>query len=170
MSAGSNQVLKLLRLVAPALVVMLAGCAGLGKTVEPPRAQIANIRVQEMRGLETVFQVELRVINTNDIPLTVDGMDCELKINDRSFAVGVSGHQVEIPAFGTAVVPVELYSSVLDVLKNLVAMGREKTDKLNYKLTGNIRIEGGAMMPSSLPFESKGELSLTDLTRTPSGR
>jgi len=170
MGSGIDRVLKPLRLVALPLVLMLAGCAGLGKTIEPPRANIANIRVQEMRGLETVFQVELRVINANDIPLTVKGMDCELKINDRPFAVGVSGHQVEIPAFGTAIVPINLYSSVLDMLKSVVGMGLEKADKLTYKLAGNIRIEGGTMMPSSLPFESKGELSLTDLTRTPTSR
>jgi len=157
-------------LIALASLAALVGCAGLGKTIEPPRAHIANIRVQEMRGLETVFQVELRVINTNDVPLTVKGMDCELRINDRPFAVGVSGHQVEIPAFGTAIFPVNLYSSVLDVLKNVVGMGLEKADKLNYKLAGNIRIEGGTLMPSSLPFESKGEISLADLTRTPANR
>jgi LEA14-like dessication related protein len=148
----------------------LSGCAGFGKTIEPPRAHIANISVQEMRGLETVFQVELRVMNTNDVPLTVKGMDCELRINDRAFAMGVTGYQVEIPAFGTAIVPINLYSSVLDMLKNVVGMGLEKADKLNYKLAGNIRIEGGTMMPSSLPFESKGELSLSDLTRTPTNR
>jgi LEA14-like dessication related protein len=161
---------RLLSLITLVSMGTLSGCAGLGKTIEPPRAHIANIRVEEMRGLETVFQVELRVINTNDVPLTFKGMDCELKINDRPFAVGVTGHQVEIPAFGTAIVPINLYSSVLDVLKNLVGMGLEKADKLNYKLVGNIRIEGGAMMPSSLPFESKGELSLTDLTRAPTNR
>jgi LEA14-like dessication related protein len=162
--------LQPLRLVALSMLAMLCGCAGLGKSIEPPRAQIANIRVEEIRGLETVFQVELRVINTNDVPLTVNGMDCELRINDRPFAFGVSGHRVEIPAFGTAIFPVNLYSSVLDVLKNVVGMGLEKADRLNYKLAGNIRIEGGTMMPSSLPFESKGELSLKDLTRTPTSR
>jgi LEA14-like dessication related protein len=129
-------------LIALASMVALAGCAGLGKTIESPRAHIANIRVQEMKGLETVFQVELRFINTNDVPLTVNGMDCELRINDRPFAFGISGHRVEIPAFGTAIFPVNLYSSVLEVLKNVVGMGLEKADKLNYKLDGNIRIEG----------------------------
>ena len=157
-------------LIALASMVALAGCAGLGKTIEPPRAHIANIRVEEMRGLETVFQVELRVLNVNDVPLTVKGMDCELKINDRPFAVGVTGHQVEIPAFGTAIVPINLYSSVLHMLKNVVGMGLEKSEKLSYKLVGSIRIEGGTLTPSSLPFESKGELSLTDLTRTPTNR
>jgi LEA14-like dessication related protein len=170
MGPRMDRVLTPLQLVALPLMAMLFGCAGLGETIQPPRAQIANIRVEEMRGLETVFQVELRVLNVNDVPLTVKGMDCELRINDRPFAVGVSGHQVEIPAFGTAIVPINLYSSVLDVLKNVVGMGLEKADKLNYKLVGSIRIEGGTLMPSSLPFESKGELPLTDLTRTPSGR
>jgi LEA14-like dessication related protein len=170
MGPRKNQTLKGVWLAILPLLVMLSGCAGLGKTIEPPHAQIANIRVQEMRGLETVFLVELRVINANDVPLTVKGMDCSLKINDRPFALGVSGQQVEIPAFGTAIFPINLYSSVLDLLKNVVGMGLEKADKLTYKLAGNIRIEGGSMMPSSLPFESKGELSLADLTHVPSGR
>ncbi len=90
MGSRMDRVLKPLRFVVVPLMVLPFGCAGLGKTIEPPRAHIANIRVEEMRGLETVFQVELRVFNTNDVPLTVKGMDCELKINDRPFAVGVS--------------------------------------------------------------------------------
>ena len=51
-------------LVLLATVVAFGGCAGFGKTLEQPRINLADIRVEEMAGLETAFLVQLRVFNT----------------------------------------------------------------------------------------------------------
>ena len=47
------------------LVMALPACAGLGKPLEPPTIKLADIRVQEVRALETIFQIHLRVLNVN---------------------------------------------------------------------------------------------------------
>ena len=91
----------------------LTGCAGVGKTLEPPRVTLANIQVEEVKAFETIFQIELRVFNTNDIPIEIKGIDCELEINGRKFASCVSKVVKEIPSYGTDTVPITLYSSVL---------------------------------------------------------
>ena len=84
-----------------AIGLLLSGCAGLGKPLEPPRVSLANIRVEDFTGFETVFQIQLRVINTNDVDLKVKGIEAELEINGQSFAAGVSNTPVKIPSFGT---------------------------------------------------------------------
>ena len=98
-------------------MLTVSGCAGLGKTLEPPRINLANITVQEMQGFESVFQIELRIFNTNDVPLDIKGLDCELEINDRHFASGVSDTTTKIPSYGTAKIPIVVYSSVIEMNK-----------------------------------------------------
>ncbi len=139
----------------------LAGCAGVGKTLEPPRVTLANIEVEEVKAFETVFQIELRVFNTNDIPIEIEGIDCELELNGRKFATGVSKVEKEIPSYGTDTVPITLYSSVLEMVRGFLNLpGKEK---LQYKISGRVRLGGGPLVPSVAPFKSDGELSLEGL-------
>lgn len=141
-----------------AVAILLWGCAGLGKRVEPPRAQLANITVQEVRGFEAVLEVELRLFNSNDVPMEIQGIDCELEINDKRLASGVSKTETKVPAYGTATIPITLYSSVLDVVRRVMELpGRENVD---YKLTGNLHLRETTFLYPSIPFRAAGEISL----------
>jgi LEA14-like dessication related protein len=144
-------------------LLLLAGCAGLGKTLEPPRINLSNVQFQESKALETVLQIELRVFNTNDVPIKVKGLDCDLELNGRSFAKGVSSVDKEIPAFGTTTVPVTLYSSVVDLFRGMV--GLHKKEKLKFGVSGRLRLEGGFLMPTVIPFRAEEELSLEGLEK-----
>ena len=142
-----------------AIVVLLIGCAGVGKQLEPPRVSLANIRVAEVSGLETAFEVQMRVFNTNDVALKVKGIKAELEINGQPFATGVSNSPVEIPSYGTELVTVTVYSSVIKMFKSVY--GLKESEELKYRLNGKIRVSAGNnMMPTSLPFESEGQVSL----------
>ena len=154
--------MRLIRLV-PAIAVLtmgllLAGCAGLGQPLEPPRVSLADIRVKEFSGLETVFQIQLRVINTNDVDLKVKGIEAELEINGQSFAAGVSNTPVKIPAFGTELVTVKVYSSVIKMFKSVY--GLQESEELRYRLNGKLRVAGDSAIATTLPFESEGVVTL----------
>ena len=140
------------------LLFLMVGCAGLGKTLEPPRINLSNVQFQESKALETVLQIELRVFNTNDVPIKVKGLDCELELNGRSFATGVSSVDKEIPAFGTTTVPVTLYSSVVDLFRGII--GLQKKEKLKFGVSGRLHLEGGFLIPSTYPFRAEEELAL----------
>lgn len=139
------------------------GCAGLGKPLEPPRIALANIQPQELKGFETVFEIHIRVFNTNDIALEVKGIDCDLEINGENFATGISKTNVKIPAYGTEIVPVVLYSSVIHMFKGIY--GLQRAEELSYRLEGKLRLAGGGYGPSTLPFQTEGKVSLNELTR-----
>jgi LEA14-like dessication related protein len=139
-------------------LLALSGCAGLGKTLEPPRINLSNVEFQESKALETVLQIELRVFNTNDVPIKVKGLDCDLELNGKSFAKGVSSVDKEIPAFGTAIVPVTLYSSVVDLFRGII--GLQKKEKLKVGVSGRLHLEGGFLIPSTYPFRAEEELAL----------
>lgn len=142
------------------ILFILNGCAGWGQRLETPRVTLSNFNVQEIKLFESVFQIEMRVFNTNDIPLEIKGLDCDLEFNGKRLATGVSNAQINIPPYETALVPITLYSSVLGVVSVLRSLS--KTEKLEYKLTGRLRLDKGTML-SVLPFKSQGELPLEGL-------
>jgi LEA14-like dessication related protein len=142
-------------------VLALAGCAGIGRRLETPRISLANLRVVEASGLETVFEVELRVLNPNEMDLEVKGVDCELEVNGQPFARGISAAQVTIPAYGAEIVPVRAFSSVLSIFRSLV--GLSKSAELGYRIKGKLRIGGDAILPPLLPFESSGTFDFAEL-------
>jgi LEA14-like dessication related protein len=141
-------------------IQLLTGCAGVGRHLEPPRISLARIQVQEFTGLEAVFQIKLRVFNTNDIDLNVKGIEADLEINGKPFATGVSQAAVNIPSFGTELVPVTVYSSVVDIVKGI--HGLQKTEQLKYRLKGRLRVSGKSLMSTTLPFESTGQVTLNE--------
>ena len=140
-------------------ILLLTGCAGVGKRLEPPRIQLANIRVQELTGFETVFQIKLRVFNTNDVELNVKGIEADLAINGRPFATGVSKADVQIPAFETRLVPITVYSSIIDIFKSI--HGLQQAEQLQYGLKGKLRVVADNALAASLPFESEGQVTLS---------
>jgi len=144
----------------------MSGCAGIGKTLEPPRVSLANIQVEEVKAFETVFQIQLRVFNTNDIPIEIKGIDCDLEINGRKFASGVSKVEKEIPSYGTDIIPITLYSSVLEMVRGFFNLPNK--EKFQYKISGRVRLGGGPLVPSVVPFKSEGEFSLKGLNNSTS--
>jgi LEA14-like dessication related protein len=154
---------KLYRILIPSglFMFMLTGCAGMGQRLEPPRVKLAAIRVQEFNVLETVFEIQLRVFNTNDTALQVRGLECELEINGRPFAIGVSDADVEIPSYGTHLLPLNVYASVFDIIKSVQGVQKNQ-EHLTYQIRGKVRLGAGAL-PSVLPFNSEGNISLPDL-------
>jgi LEA14-like dessication related protein len=139
---------------------IFSGCAGFGKHLEVPRIALANIQVKEVQILESVFQIDLRVFNTNEVPLDIKGIECDLEFNGRRFATGVSKAETKIPSYETALISMMVYSSVLDVMRGL--QGLSSADKIEYNITGRLRLGAGAM-PAVIPFKSSGEVSLEGL-------
>ena len=144
------------------VTLALAGCAGMGKTLEQPKINLANIRVEEMTGLETAFLVQLRVFNTNETDLKISGIECDLDINDQRFATGVSKLEVTIPSYESELVTVTVYTSVLSMVRSMMSLPHHQ--ELFYRLKGKLRIDDESMLLPTLPFKSEGKVSLKDIT------
>jgi LEA14-like dessication related protein len=141
-------------------LITIAGCAGVGQRMEPPQVKLANLRVEEFSVLETVFEIHLRVFNTNDTALRIKGLQCQLDINGQPFAMGISDVDVEIPSYGTQLLPLRAYASLFDIIKS--AQGMQNQDQLKYHIKGKVRLGAGAF-PSVLDFDSEGNISLPEI-------
>lgn len=152
------------RRIAATLLLMLtvfSGCAGPGKRLEPPRVNLVGIEIVEMTVFEAVWRVELRVINGNEVPLTLKGADCDVEINSRAFAHGLTDSVQTVPAMGTITIPLTVYTSVVEVVRNLISMPADQ--RFTYRIKGRLRISGGFLTPSVLPFSSEGEINLNEM-------
>ena len=138
------------------LTVLVSGCAGLGATREPPRVSLVSIQPKEMGVLEQRYGLQLRILNPNDIALPVAGMQYSLQINDREFAYGVSRQPVTIPAYGEAVLDVDVVSSLLRLLQQLQEASTGKQESLKYRLSGSLSLENHL---GKLPFDYSGDLN-----------
>jgi len=153
--------------VASLFLIFIAGCAGVGQRLEPPRVKLANIRPESFNVLETVFDVQLRVFNTNETAIQIRGVESEIEINGKTFAYGVSESDIEIPAYGTAILPLRVYSSVFDIIKGAAGLHNQK--QLSYHIKGKLRL-GASTFPRVLPFESEGNISLPDISELKENR
>ncbi len=150
-------------------LLLLVGCAGLGKKLEPPRISLANISVQEFKTFETVFKLQIRVFNTNDIPLVVNALDCDLDVNGKRLATGVTEAETTIPALGSGLLDVAVYASSLQMVARVLdglgvsGTGRDQ-ESIDYTLSGRLHL-GGRALPSRIPFTTTGTLSMDRFSR-----
>lgn len=141
--------------------VFLGACATMSAYKEAPRVSLVSIQPQQMGILEQRFTLQLRILNPNDVAIPVEGLSYGIEINGREFAYGVSRQDVEIPAFGEALLDVEVSSNLLSVVRQLQALDSETRSRLDYRLKGSI---GLANSPAGLPFDYSGELTYLPAT------
>ena len=149
-------------------MVSLIGCATMGNQMEPPRIGLSSIRVLQISGLETTFEVDLRIINRSGRSLAIEGIDCELSLSDRQLAEGVANPQIEIPAYADAIVTVKVFSSMLDMIgvaRRLIKHARKPVsgEKIAYAISGHLQVRDTGWF-GKVPFDSKGEIDLEGLT------
>lgn len=152
-------------MLAAVWLLFAAGCASLSPSFEKPKVSLADIQVQEIKTLETAFLIQLRIMNPNDNPLDIQGLSCDVELDGRKFASGLQGAQQTIPAYGSILVPMEVYASVLDMFSSVIGMIQSANQPnsqhkaMNYKLIGKVRVSSGGFS-RNIPFESEGELKL----------
>ncbi|MFC1820328.1 LEA type 2 family protein [Thermodesulfobacteriota bacterium] len=147
------------------LLLTFLACVGLSRRLESPTVHIADIAVKELKPLEAIFNVQLRVLNPNDTSIIAKGINFDLEINNNHLATGVSNAAIEIPAFGTAILPIEVFTSAFNVVRNIIALSDKKT--LKYKIKGRLRLEGGSFMQSYISFEIEEDLDIKSLMEKP---
>ncbi len=152
------------------LLLLASGCGSLRGLKEKPKVSVADVRVQDVKAMETVLILQLRILNPNDVAFELSGVSCEMEVDGRQFASGITDTHQTVPAFGTTVVPVSVYASVLDMVTSVAGLVHANTadstnrKPLSYVLKGNVIVGVGAFS-KELPFSVTGELSLKGLER-----
>ena len=140
-----------------ALVLLLAGCAGLpSAVVKTPSVNLVDLRPTEVGLFEQHYSVKLRIQNPNPFALPIRGMYLNVSINDQDFAQAVSRETIDIPAFGDQVVDMDVISTLGKVV-TLLQQSANVAKPIRYTLSGGLSVSGGM---ATIPFRYEGEISL----------
>jgi LEA14-like dessication related protein len=152
------------------LPLLLTGCPATQSlpwdTKEDLQIALSDIELQEIKALETIFLLKLRVVNPNDTAAEIRSIKCELKINGELFASGISDERQGVPPFGTVSVPVVVYTSkfaivgsVIELLqKDVQQYGGRPEEPLNYELDGQLHL--GEDGKEAFPYHVAGKIVL----------
>jgi LEA14-like dessication related protein len=138
-------------------VSSLAGCSGLFRALQRPRINIANLTAREVKVFEQVFDLELRIQNTNDLPLEINGLAFEMEINNKRFATGVSNQNVTVDRLSSAVIHVEAITTLWGLLRQIAEYQQTRTPRVTYRIKGLIYSGSSSVR---LPFDDSGEFKV----------
>lgn len=136
-------------------LLLLTACAAL-EPRQAPRVRLADVTLLESGLLEQKMRVELDIGNPNNFDLPLDGLTFTLELNDNPLVEGFTNESVVIPRLGEARLAVFASTSLLDIVRQVMALGRGEA--LSYRLSGRAYLAGVA--GASVPFESGGTLEL----------
>lgn len=141
------------------LLSLLTGCAGLAKPWEAPEVALAGLRVKELRLAQQTLLLTLAVKNPNDRTLPIKGLTYRLKLEGNEIAQGTSALERQIPAFGEALVDLEVTGSLLGLAQQLPTLAL-KDRPLDWTLSGTATIADGLL---TLPYRYSGQVDPREL-------
>lgn len=139
--------------------LLLNGCA-IFSNQSAPRVALINLLPKELGLFEQQYQLELRVQNPSPNPLLISGMAFDLELNGRRFAQGVSNQSLNVPAFGSEKLTVQVSSSLFSLLAQLRKLSKKELRQLNYALSGQLYSPNGLFSRS---FETRDQIDLQNL-------
>ena len=140
------------------LATLLSACATLGVPTEAPRITLVGLRPVDFQLLEQRYRAKLRIQNPNDATLRIRGLDFKLSVNGKHFADGVSDQALDVPAYGEALLRINVSSSLARLFAQMRGLGDAHGPRWANVISGRVAIEG---VPAKLPFERRGVIDLS---------
>lgn len=151
----SNNYLCVLTIFA--FLLLLSACSSLRNNIESPTVSLAGIEPLQMTLFEQQYRLKLRIQNPNDFDIPLKAMHYALDLNGSKFANGVSRSRVTIPAYDSALVEVDVISSVFSLFGQIKKLALQANGELEYRLSGDVITE---LWDQAIPFNYDGVLSL----------
>jgi len=134
--------------------VTLPSCA-----LQPRDVDVFLVQVSPLSStlLEQRARIDIRIQNLSDNPIVATGMELQMDVNNRRFARGVSNAEFTIPRLGEELVSIDVSSSMLDTIGQLLSITQE--GEFEYDLRGRLYTPTGR----SQRFIRRGAISREDL-------
>lgn len=140
-------------------VALVSGCASLTRPWQAPEVALAGLRIKEITLASQTFVVTLAVKNPNDRALPITAMTYRIQIEGSEVVQGASALDRQIPAFGEAVVDVEVAGSLLGLVAQLPSLALEDRPR-DWTVSGTVTIADGLL---TLPYRYSGQVDAKQL-------
>ncbi|HKT33501.1 MAG TPA: LEA type 2 family protein [Nitrospira sp.] len=140
------------------VALLVAACSTMPKEYEMLRVHIADMTPKDMAVFEQRFDVKLRIQNPNDVEFGINGLRFDLELNERQFANGMSGQRIAVPRLGSALVNVEIFTTLASFLRQVQQLSGGTAQKVRYRLKGTAFVDAPGTFKA--PFDESGEIDL----------
>jgi LEA14-like dessication related protein len=144
-------------LVVASLLAWISGCTSLMAERDPPVVSVENVQALQGQGGGPRFDVTLRVTNPNKDALDIAGISYSVFILDRELVTGVTNEVPRIEGYSEQTVSLEAGVNLLQLLRLLADLGRQRTEALDYRFAAKIDFTG--LLPTQR-VEETGTLRL----------
>jgi LEA14-like dessication related protein len=139
------------------LLVAMSACSTLYQQLDPPKISVESFRTLPSGQGTPRFEIKLRVVNPNVVPLDIAGVSYSVEIMDRELITGVANDVPVIEAYGDEVVTLEAGLQLFELLRLLASLGTAPGDAVPYRLSAKMDFRG--MVPTQR-IEDSGEIRL----------
>jgi len=138
------------------LPMLLSGCSALQMIANPPKFKFSDLKIVQAGLLGSDLAFVFEVDNPNPVPASLNGIDYELFIKDKSLVKGVHKERISIAASGKSFLrlPIRIkYKDFLGSLNDLI-----NNRNVPYRLKTALKVG-----PFSVPVSHKGTLPMPRL-------
>ncbi|MBN7798426.1 LEA type 2 family protein [Parahaliea mediterranea] len=140
------------------LAAMLSGCASLMADMDPPVVNVDSVRSLPAGDGGPRFEITLRIANPNKQALDIAGISYSVDILDHSLVSGLTNEVPRIEPYSEQSVTLRAGVNMLQLLRLLADLGRQRNEALDYRFAAKIDFKG--LLPTQRVEES-GSLTLS---------
>ncbi len=144
--------LTILRLLAAALVLGMAGCALINDV--PPSVEVMDVRLLGIGLTGQQLAVTLCVTNPNPDEIAFRRVTADLDVSGLPLATGASDLSVRLPARSSTTVPFTVVTTVQNLGAQL--LGILHIGSVDYRVHGTVGLEGA--LDITLPYSRSGRI------------
>jgi len=137
----------------------LQACSSLPRQLAPPRAEVVELRILQAGFDGQRFAVRLDLFNPNPVPIPVRFIEFDVRLSGEGLLDGRSVAPFTLPAGGTEVVEVEIFSNLVSSATRLLAVVQGPSNTLEYEVQGQLTLDVPLREP--LGFYHRGQVPLS---------
>ena len=136
---------------------LLQACATTGPVFETPSVTVTSFRPLPSQGLLPRFEIGLRVVNPNRVPLALVGMAYSVSLEGQEIIEGVSNELPTIEAYGEGEVTFTAVPNLMGGMRLITDLMSRPRAGVDYVLEAKLDI--GALAPP-IRVRDEGRISL----------
>ncbi len=141
-----------------AVLLLLAGCAGLRPGYERPTVAVSSFRALPGGGALPEFEIGLQVINPNPEPLELRGVSYSISLEGHELIKGVANNLPVVEGYGQEAVTLTASANLLAGIRLVTDLMSGPRESFRYEFRA--KLDPGALIPS-IRITDAGEINLT---------
>lgn len=124
----------LIRLTTLCVIFLLSSCAALNPHFEAPQVSVSSFKVLPGNSMNPTFEIGLRVVNPNSIPLNLKGLSYTASIEGNRVFSGVANQLPIVPAYGEEDLKLKAQADLFGGIRLLADLLKPRETPVGYTL------------------------------------